>query len=139
MHVQHEIFQINNFKFEFIRGAFAASVREYRWDLGWMLHKVDGNRRMHVLMGKRISGDTTRDLILTVTTIPQVHIKTRKRKGRSIWRGSFIWQWVREYTISRGRNNSLDDRTPNINRRVTILFKDSWIRENICSFYPSSY
>lgn len=43
----------------------------------------------------------------------------------------------RAYAISRGRNNSLAGHVPNINWRVTILFKDSWIRENDPLVFPS--
>jgi len=126
--VQYEIFKMNNL-FEFI-------IRIYSGCICCISMRISIEARgcctkqtaARIRLGKRISWRYRRDLILTVTTIPRVHMKKEKK---SIWRDSFIWRrWVEEYTISRDRNNGLDGRAPNINRRVTVLFKDSWIREN---------
>lgn len=95
--------------------------------------------RMHVRVGKRISGDTTRDLILTVTTIPRVHMKTGKRERSREWRDSFIWQqW--ESTRFRGVATIVSTTVHQIltgGWRYSLKIHRSM--KMICSFSPLSY
>lgn len=95
--MQYEISRMNNlFEYGFIQGAFAASqCKNIDGKLGWMMHKTGGqdgkNARARKRVGRRISGDITRDLILTIArhdTVPQLHMKTgEKKRGRYDGRG----------------------------------------------------